>query len=350
MRSEHTQKRLRLPQTRFQKNAMLGTSLYNRKTVYDMTPCASTIDSLINRGFCKSTVTEYEDFLCDALQVLRKSPTARALIDYAAAKGWHIQLGEEYHYDYTLDSTSRMITLDHHGFAPGSLYSSVYFSNAVLAAMIRALRDVWHETRNAGYETLFNPESILLMDRIRMADIAVITVLVTWELRGEGYGELWRYMLGSEHSDLAANFANYLERSPCAVFTQDALAATFREWFRDKGRVAACDHETLNTLDSMIMAEEDVRFGDRAPTHIAIELLSCLPDKTAYLRGDGAEILRDPLYSGLDDPVNQAHLFQILHDAQATFAGNVAFRDAGLAARMFPAQNALLQEETREEL
>ena len=67
-----------------------------------------------------------------------------------------------------------------------------------------------------------------------------------------------------------------------------------------------------------------------------IELLGCLPDRTTYLQGEGANILRAPAYAGLQDEVNQTHYMQIMHDMKSTTVQGVAFSDKALAAKIFP--------------
>lgn len=279
----------------------------------------------------------YADVLTLALQTLMKSPSAWAMVRDAAASGWQMVLQGQNVFDFMLDLDAKVITLDHSDLEAQSLAGSEHFLSALMISMIKALRDVWQQKRNSGYENLFNPESVLLLERVRAADSCVLAVLCAWELRGEGHAALWRTMIGSDYGDLALTFSGTLEREPATAFTQHALALTFQQWFRDEERVAACDHETLDMMDGLLAQNLPHIFGNKTPTHICVELFSCLPDRTAYLRGDGAEILKNPYFCGLDDPVNQTHLFQIIHDARAHYAGGVAFRSPELAALMFPA-------------
>lgn len=278
----------------------------------------------------------YADVIAHALSILMHSPSAGAMIKDAAAAGWRMALKAQNAFDFTLNLDDKIIALDHSDLEPASLASSGHFLAAMMISAVKALRDVWQQRRNSGYENLFNPESILLLERVRAADACVLAVLCSWELRSEGHPSLWRTMIGSDYGDLALTFSGTLEREPASAFTQHALALTFQQWFRDEERVAACDHETLDMMDNMLAQPRAHMFGKKKPTHICVELFSCLPDRTAYLRGDGAEILQNPYFCGLDDPVNQTHLLQIIHDAQAHYAGGVAFRSPELAAMIFP--------------
>lgn len=331
------------------------------KKVIDLTACAVidqpldddefiNIASFLESGdkdFQRENCETYADVIRASLAILLKSPSAGTMVRDAGMAGWSISLCSQNAFDFTLDLDEKIISLDHSDLEAGSLAASEHFLSAMMISMVKALRDVWQQKRNSGYENMFNPESILLLERIRAADSCILAVLVAWELRSEGFPGLWRTMIGSDYGDLALSFSGTLEREPSSAFTQHALSHTFRQWFRDDARVAACDHETLDMMDGLLALDKPHTFGKKAPTHICVELFSCLPDRTAYLRGDGAEILRNPFFCGLGDPVNQTHLFQILHDSQAHYAGGVAFRDAGLAAMIFPQgrNNAELEEE-----
>ena len=191
--------------------------------------------------------------------------------------------------------------------------------------------------------------------RLRSADLDIVTIAVAWELRaqgsGDGYGQVWRHLIGSENGDLALAFSQTLERGKLLSNDDElqgytkavnaSMTAAFYQWFREEDRVNKADHKGLRVIDSILM-EEDVRNlspsekGQRMLTGGQVELLSCLPNKSAYLLGFGAEILSDPHFSGLHDPVNQAHLMHIAYDMKVVYRGEVAFKSSDLAARIFP--------------
>ncbi|MGH1397766.1 MAG: DUF6782 family putative metallopeptidase [Alphaproteobacteria bacterium] len=278
-----------------------------------------------------------KEILSWALHILAQSPTAEIIIEEALERGWRLGLEELNGPDFQIDTSEFLIILDNQGFTEKSLAGSLYFRNAMLMSLIRALRDVWQESRYGDSAQDHPPESMLALERVRAADLDVLTILIAWELRCEGEPELWRYMLACDHSDMAMRFSGYLERDPAANFTREALAAAFTQWFMNQKRVDACDHETLNMMDDLVEECEDENpFGRERLETIDIERLSCLPDRSAYLQGKGRTILSDPLYAGMDDEINQAHLMHIIYDLQVTYAGNVPFQNAALAERIFP--------------
>lgn len=287
----------------------------------------------------------YDMFLMQTLNVISLSPSGLALIKDAMSDGWMLGIDDLDGNDFSIDISEKIILVSHFGLSPEGIMRSAYFSNLVLVNLVRALRDVWHEKRHGEFDTLFGPESILMLERVRAADCDVLGIMVAWELRSEGHSDIWRHAIGSDNGDLAMCYSTYMERDPSSQFNGKALKATFKEWFACEERVNTCDHQTLDYMDEILKyAEEGNPFGDKIPTHVAIELISCLPDKTAYLQGMGREILSDPLYFGLDDPLNQSHLMHILYDLEVVFVNNVPFRDAALAARIFPDDGEVFSE------
>ncbi len=272
-----------------------------------------------------------------AIAQLSTSPSARAMLKEAEKNGWSLALEALGGPDFHLDVPEKLIVLDDQDLVTSALSASEYFKNAVLVSMIRALRDVWQEKRHGAFDTEYGPEAVMMLERTRAADLDTLAVLVAWELRGEGEGSLWRHLIGSEDGDIAMHFSGYLERDPASLFNGKALAAAFSQWFRDERRVNSCDHEVLNYLDGVVQDYEECEgFGRKKLTPIGIEMLSCLPDRTAYLQGQGPEVLSDPLYAGLTDPINQAHFMQILYDLKVVRVQSVPFRDARLAEMIFP--------------
>lgn len=268
---------------------------------------------------------------------LSASPSARVMLHEAEKAGWSIALEPLDGQDFHLDVPEKLIVLDDQDLVISSLGRSEYFKNALLVTFVRALRDVWQEKRHGAFDEEYGVEEVLMLERTRAADLDVMAVLVGWELRSEGQGSLWRHLIGSEDGDIAMRFSGYMEREPASQFNGKALAAAFTQWFRHEPRVDSADHEALNYIDSVVQSyEEDQSFGMKKLTPVGLEILSCLPDKTAYLRGTGNEILTNPLYSGLNDAINQAHFAQIVYDMNVVRVHSIPFRSEKLANMIFP--------------
>ncbi|MBP7722780.1 MAG: hypothetical protein KA155_09630 [Alphaproteobacteria bacterium] len=285
--------------------------------------------AIADLSFASGEASNDREFIAQNLKQLSQSASARLLIKEAGEQGWRIGLSHLEHHDFHLDVPAKTIVLDNHGLDAEGFARAPYFYHAVQASLIRALRDAWQEKRHGGFDENYTPESVLLLERIRAADSDVMTVAIAWEMNGD----LWRHMTGSEDSDIALAFSSALEKDP--VSNGRALTAAFRQWFRNVTRVNTCDHETLEYMDEVMNANGPV-FGKKRAGKICVEVLSCLPDKTAYLRGLGDDILSDPLYAGLSDPINQTHFMHVMRDSSVHYVQNVPFRDAALAAKIFP--------------
>tara|TARA_R110001592_G_scaffold3525_12_gene19910 strand:+ start:11063 stop:12157 length:1095 start_codon:yes stop_codon:yes gene_type:complete len=282
-------------------------------------------------------IYDYKDVLKWCTSVLEQSPSARVMLGEAIEKDWMITLEDLRGGDYCLDVENKILVLDNNALVPSALIRSTYFRNITLVTLTKALRDIWQEKRHGGFDEDYAPAHVLLMERIRAADLDVIALLVGWELRSENSPEVWRHMIGSEIGDMAMAFSGHLERDPSAQFNGHGLLAAFKQWFREAARVNRCDHDTLEYLDEVLATSDLINpFGQKTPGKMHIEILSCLPDKTAYLQGQGAEMLSDPMYSSVDDDINQTHLFHIMHDLEAVVVENVPFRDPDLARKIFP--------------
>lgn len=266
-----------------------------------------------------------------------ESPQAWALFKFAQEQGWRVRMANLSTGGFHLNIPDRTLELDHGGLSPSALGRSVFFRCAILMSFIRGLRDVWQEEKLGGAEAIYRPETFLAIERVRAADCDVVAVLAAWELRGAGYGELWRHMLGSDDGDLCLTFGCALEKSPASLYDGKALGKTFAQWFEDDLRVDAADHEALEYLDILLENGEATDIlGQQSIGAAQIESLSMLPDGMQYLKGMGEDILRAPAYAGLNDPINQSHLFHIVYDTQVVMVGGVPFNDARLARKIFP--------------
>ncbi len=284
-------------------------------------------------------IHDYRDVLAWCVSMLECSPSARLMLREAAEKDWMISLEDLNGGDYCIDVDQKMLILDNNALVPSALGRSSYFRNVTLVTLTKALRDIWQEKRHGGFDELYSPDYLLLMERVRAADLDVLSVLVAWELRSEEFSDLWRHMIGSEVGDMAMSYMGHLTRDPSAQFNGLALQVCFKQWFKCADRLKRCDHDALEYMDDVIAgADECNPFGKKKPAKLNIEMLSCLPDKTAYLQGQGADIMADPTYSSVDDDINQSHLMHIMHDLEAIIIADVPFRDAALARKIFPVE------------
>jgi len=324
-------------------------------TIYDLTGAAAGASEAISLAQIEigdepvETIAALPDAFETAADILywcaalmAHSPAASRLWAEACAEGWSVAIADLHSAGFQLDIENRQITLDHFSLPPQALGRSAYFRNTLLITLVRALRDIWHERRVTPFESEYGPEDVLMLERVRAADCDTVTVLAVWELRGAGFAEIWRHLIGSAEGDMALIFTRFLERDPTALFDGSALTHAFRQWYADESRVDGCDHETLESLDDIMLGSGDSRpFGEKRLEAAALEALAVLPDGTCYLAGLGDTVRQDPFFAGLRDEINQTHLFQLMYDMEVTMVNNVPFRDKGLARKLFPMGDSL---------
>lgn len=271
------------------------------------------------------------------LDVLSLSDTAHAMIEEAQDYGWNFGLADLDTHDFHLDAIDKKLLIHNHNLNAAAIARSGYFINAVMVAMMRGLRDIWQEKRHGGFEDHYGIEDVLMLERVRAADLDVLSIMTAWEMRDQGHPEIWRHVLASDIGDMAMVYGQAVEQRPFSDIRGNAATAAFRKWYDSAVRVNNCDHETLDYLDDLSrQANGDEYHGDRKPTEIGVEILSCMPDKTAYLKGWGNDIMCDPYFTGLQDPINQAHFMQLVNEREIVYCEGVGFRDTDLAARIFP--------------
>ena len=266
-----------------------------------------------------------------------ESPTARLLLKEAQTEGWSIRIDDLAQAGYAIDEDNRCILIDHFGFTAHALGRSSYFRNALFVHFVKALRQLWHDRQGHNFDTTHRPEHILLLERARAADCETIAILCGWELRGAGYSDLWRSILGSDEGDMAMIFTRAIEKDPTGFYDGSVLTRTFCQWYGDAERLASCDHITLERLDEYVTEADGAEaFGTQPLRGTDIEKISRLPGARAYLTGMGSNICTDPYFVALDDPINESHLFQIVYDSKVMMVEGVPFRDRKLARLIFP--------------
>ena len=294
------------------------------------------IDDLGHDIYSRDFESDFDVLAC-AVQLLAASPSANSLIREAMDAHWQIGLANLEGRDFHLDVPEKIIILDKSNLTTSALARSGYFRHGLLMSLVRCLRDIWHEKRHGGFDQKFEPESIMALERVRAADCQSFAVLSAWELRAAGYGDVWRHVLACDEGDMAMAFSEVLERNITNYPMHNAMGSAFRQWYRDETRVTTRDHETLEYMDELLRnAAPGQAFGKTRAMAADVEILSCLPDRTAYLQRSSEEILRAPLYVGLQNIVNQSHFMQIMHDSKVTYVQDVPFRDAALAEKIFP--------------
>ncbi len=279
--------------------------------------------------------TDY-DVLCWATAIISESPMGLALLNKAQSAGWKIALSDLGTGGFHLEIDTKIIFIDHFGFDAAAIGRSSHYRLSLIPIISKALRDIDHEENFGAFEDTYTINATLQLERMRAADSDAISIFIGWELRGAGFDDVWRHILSSDDGDMAQIMVNILERYPTALYNGMAIAHIFRQWYADINRIDAVDHETLERLDHIL--HQKLGLVGTSPLHEKdILKLSKLPNGTIYLDELAQTVAKDSFFSGMNDPINQAHLFQIMYDNKVTFVKDIPFRDRILAQKFLDA-------------
>lgn len=252
---------------------------------------------------------------------------------------WTIDFDDLNNSPYHLDIDETRITLHNFGLKTDHLLASPYFRPQVVLALVEAMRMARHMEWLDGSWGDYNPETLLMIGRLCEADVQTHKILVAWNAKIEDDNHvLWKHILCGDQSSMAVAFITAMETLMSKGMDEDialkkSMAVAFNSWFGDVDIVRACDHDTLNMLDDMVMSNH--QFGTKK---LQRNLLTCLTimgnENTTYLdRFLQDDILKNPYYSALNDEINQSHLMQIMMDMNTISVGGIKFHDPALAAR-----------------
>jgi hypothetical protein len=280
-----------------------------------------------------------DELLLDLFEPLYSSDTFIEILE-SLNEDWMIRLEHLNDGGYAIDIDNATLWIDNSGLLPDALARSVYFRQSIRHNIIRAVREAWHiENFQDDYDS-FAPESLLKCERIRSADVESMAILCVYEMHlSDEESRLWQHLLGNDTGDMAICFSRFLERGP---FTHNklelALQQAFKQWYNDRARVDACDHRTLEEMDNILSWDKSAMSDRKAtlrPTKIA-QMTARPEGKGSYIGDLNIRLMRHPAYSVMNDPVNQVHLSHIMRDIEAVVKGDVYFRCAKLADKMFP--------------
>lgn len=225
---------------------------------------------------------------------------------------------------------------------PCRKYSYAGFARDALAQvqflfqMIRGLRAIWHQNNDLPQLENLSADEQVRWARLTEADLDLCAILAAFQLRQNGYGDLWRYILTTDLANLAVTLCECLsyrieDDEMEEDELQDTLGLLMQDWFVDDERLSRIDHLTLTRIDAAQNKNERGGHVD----FIDVLQLGVLPDGASYLEYAAGDLISDEYYMRME-PLNRAHLRQIMGEMDSSLAGGVVFRDADLARKIFP--------------
>ena len=269
-----------------------------------------------------------------AMGLICDSGMGRSLAHDARFDGWAFQLedGDEDSGPAKINIAQKCAILPKFADSNAVFARSPTAKMQLLLEMLRALRMIWQENTDLKQIDGLTARDHINRERLLQADADIAALLSAYQLRETGYNDLWRYLLSSDLSPLAATLSECLDFDFTPDGIIEALGFVFPDWFADDERLSSVDYRTLNKFD----ARDAAPFGLETVGIEDLIQFGTLPDGFSYLEYCASEFMTDPFYTRLPDPIIRAHLGQIVKESTGSIAGEIGFRDLNLARKIFP--------------
>lgn len=291
------------------------------------------------------TTTEHHlDNISDAgsalawcVSVALESQSAADLLMSLPLDNWTIKLSNsDSGYSFDLEEQTLSLGLDEQTI--DVLKNSAFLRETVFNDFLYALRDIWFELYTQEAAEDLSPESYLLWERFRQADIASFSILVAWEILNMGDASFWRHATEHENGDMALAFIHRLTRNE-SIFENpldDARWQAFKVWYRERERLTFCDRRSLDYMDDLLAEMGPCAFGTSRFSTAFIQKISGLTGFQNYIGDKAKDLSCAPEFSIMPDEISQTHLMHIMNDLTGIQKSGVTFRDKKLAHLIFP--------------
>ncbi len=287
------------------------TALFKEANI-DMQQSGMLLQDILNE--CPSKAQpDFAQIISDICPILQKSILAKQLIK--SCRKQHVKFATDpylYHGQsnfYPFENTVDLPEMTYHPKMAKQL--DVEF----LCAMISGMRMAWHHHFGNPLKYQLKPKSFVKYYRFIAADIEAVTTAVFWELRHRHHPQIWRQYLSSANGDIAEIYAENVSQSPENQYNGEAIYLAFQQFFKDQERVTETDHEALEYLDMILLDfEKAADMNKQSLLTNDLEKIGRLPNGSYYLK---ARDLQNPIYSDMNDVINQAHLQHIMGDIRA---------------------------------
>lgn len=250
---------------------------------------------------------------------------------------WKIEFADLNDIGYDLDIENMVMVLHNYGLETNKALNSIYGPQIKLSC-VEGLRMIRHVEWLNGRLERYNPQSILQIGRICVADAMVHKISLAWDCKMAEDDSMWKYILCDDLSDIAQSFSTSLEiylSSGMAynLAKQKACAASFHKWFSNEDRLRDCDHDTLDLIDQMV--QEDVEFKNQELKGNRVGFLTLIAGENfSYLDSHlQTDVSTHSYYTNVNDTINHTHLTQVINDINKTRIGGLIFQDSTLASR-----------------
>lgn len=278
-----------------------------------------------------SFVTD-EDALIWGLSILCRSALGRSIAFDARFEDWSLEVDDIEDGHPIIDSQLRILILPRGTPSVASLSKSLYDRLNFLTALARGLRMIWQDMNGVRARVDLTADDQIFFERLRRADMDILTLRMMWDLREDGFTALWRNMIAGSLGDIALAASDFWESEAFPA----GLAQTFLTWMGCDHLLAECDNRTLDAMDARLQKSVADVCGIAMLNGDDLLALSRLPEGSAYLAPLARTLCYSTEFRHIPDPVNEAHLRQILEECSEIIAPSLVFRDSELQKKIFP--------------
>lgn len=282
---------------------------------------------LSSTAFCSD-----EDTLIWGLSILCKSSIGRAIAFDARFEDWALEVDDIEDGYPIIDAQLRILILPRGTPSVSALSKSYYDRVQFLLNLGRGLRMIWQEMNGVRTRIDLTADDQIFFERLRSADMDIMALRMIWDLRLEGYAALWRNMIAGHLGDVAVAANGFWEQEEFP----SGLAHTFLTWMGCDHLLAECDNRSLDEMDARLQRSVNDVCGISMLTGNDILNLGRLPEGGSYLAPLARTLCYSAEFRHIPDPVNDAHLRQILEECSEIIRPPLMFHDTELERKIFP--------------
>lgn len=280
-----------------------------------------------------------EDALVWGLSVLCETKLGRDLAFDARFEDWSIEVDDIETGHHIIDSQLRILILPRFSVSAAQLSKSSQSRADFILELARGLRGIWHDMTEIRDNHDLTADDQLLWNRLRRADHDLCALRMAWDLRVQGMGGLWRQIIASSLGDVAVMAADHWVTEQDTAQPSHPLYAfphLVIDWLKDDSLINQCDSKTLDEMDTRLQRSSTEVCGPDQIKAEDVMVLSTLPADDSYMAPLARTILYAPEFRSMPDPVNEAHMRQILEDCDVIRTNPLVFTDSELEKKFFP--------------
>jgi hypothetical protein len=273
-----------------------------------------------------------EDALIWGLSILCVSPLGRSIAFDARFEDWSLEVDDIVDGHPIINSQLRILILPRGTPSAATLSKSIHDRHQFLISLSRGLRMIWQDMNNVRSRIDLTADDQIFFERLRRADMDVIALRIMWDLKQGGYSNLWRSMIAGNVGEVAMAANHFWEQDEFPA----GLAQTFLTWMGCDHLLAECDNRTLDDMDARLQKSINDVCGIDMLNGDDVLNLSRLPEGCSYLAPLARTLSYSTEFRHIPDPVNDAHLRQILEECSEIISPSLIFRDSELERKIFP--------------